>query len=147
MFIHNNRSTDRLRFCVFFFGKTRPMFFVHLFWCGAERRGGVLCAGPAYVVIPQAKKSKTVPMYLKTGPMYCCCRHAPPRAPAPSVLLIICVDLVCLSLAVLSTSVQLAANPRHRRVPAPLRVCCRVWAHARCSRVLGHVESLPYFQS
>jgi hypothetical protein len=25
---------------------------------GAERRGGVLCAGPAYVVIPQAKKKK-----------------------------------------------------------------------------------------
>jgi hypothetical protein len=25
---------------------------------GAERRGGVLCAGPAYVVIPQGKKKK-----------------------------------------------------------------------------------------
>jgi hypothetical protein len=25
---------------------------------GAERRGGVLCADPAYVVIPQAKKKK-----------------------------------------------------------------------------------------
>jgi hypothetical protein len=25
---------------------------------GAERRGGVLCADPAYVVIPQEKKEK-----------------------------------------------------------------------------------------
>ena len=25
---------------------------------GAERRGGVLCADPAYVVIPQAKKKR-----------------------------------------------------------------------------------------
>jgi hypothetical protein len=25
---------------------------------GAERRGGVLCAGPAYVVIPQAKRKE-----------------------------------------------------------------------------------------
>jgi hypothetical protein len=33
---------------------------------GAERRGGVLCADPAYVVIPQAKKKKKTKKYSET---------------------------------------------------------------------------------